>query len=1154
LTVTFTASGACSVNGTALTYTGAGLCTINANQAGNNSWQAAPQVTQTVTVNQATLTITASSPSAIAYGAAVPTITASYVGFVGTDNQWKSFFTRPACSTTYTTTSAPGSYPTTCSGAVDASGNYSITPAAGTFTVNKAAQTFTHWYDSSTVYGTPVTLSAVASSGLTVSYSVISGPGSITSGSTLTPSGAGAIVVAANLAGNGNYTAATQVTHTVTVYQAPLVITASSPSAITYGAAPPTVTPTYATWVNGDGAGSLSTAPTCFTPTYTTTSAPGNYTTVCYGASDAKYSISYVSGSLTVNKAPASVSVWPTTSGSIVYGAALSTSTLNGGTATTPGTFAWTNPGYIPKVGGLAQSVTFTPTSSADYTAVVGSASITVTQATPTISTSPTASAIPYNALLSASILSGGVTNATGGGTFTWTCLSSSCTAPPLMGANTLQSVTFSPKDTTDYTTQTTTVSVTVNKATPTISVWPTPSAITYGAALSTSTLTGGSASVPGTAGPASTGFAWANPSIIPAAGSSVAESVTFTPSDATHYSTTTGTVHLVVNAQPATVRTWPTASTITYGQALTASNLRGGSANTAGTFGWTSSIIQPNAGSAVPESVTFTPTNTTQYSAITNSNINITVNQAATSVSLWPTAAGISSPSPLSASNLSGGTASQDGTFGWTNPDTVPAAGTASYSVTFTPTDSTDYTTVSGGSVSITVNACGLQDIGNTAYSTALDISTAGTTVPLSNPALDAEGTNVSAICAVTSSPVDGTAVTVTSPFITSNAASSYPADSNTNGTNAAVLAYGTTATASQGATITITDDDSGDPSSISTNSNNSSAVFASMGGTVNITDANINTYGNNSYGLDATYGGTLGLTNVTATTTGNNSAVIMSGIGGANAVSSTGGTYTSSGTNAAGVYAAGTGSTVSLNGDTVTAQNWTAVVVEGGNTVTITGGATLSGASGNNHGIFLYEGSSGDATAGTSTFAMTDGSITYICDPSLASGCATGVTSSNQNALATLFSVANTTAIITLTDVALTNTTNSNGVGNGILLTVAALNSGTPGSNGGNVTFNAIGEVLTGDVVVDSISTATISLTQDGNSVPSTLTGAINIDDNAGATVNLTLDATSSWVAGDGISHLTSLNNAGSGNIICQNSGQCSVYVGGVLQTGIN
>ncbi len=72
--------------------------------------------------------------------------------------------------------------------------------------------------------------------------------------------------------------------------------------------------------------------------------------------------------------------------------------------------------------------------------------------------------------------------------------------------------------------------------------------------------------------------------------------------------------------------------------------------------------------------------------------------------VTAWPTASTITVGQTLASSTLSGGTASVSGTFAWTTASTSPSAGTASESVTFTPTDTTDYYTVTG-SVSVTVN-----------------------------------------------------------------------------------------------------------------------------------------------------------------------------------------------------------------------------------------------------------------------------------------------------------------------------------------------------------------------------------------------------------------------------------------------------------------
>src|SRR6202000_2261811 len=96
----------------------------------------------------------------------------------------------------------------------------------------------------------------------------------------------------------------------------------------------------------------------------------------------------------------------------------------------------------------------------------------------------------------------------------------------PAAGTDTL-SVVFTPTDTTDYTTATKTVQITVTQATPIIT-WAAPASITYGTALS-STQLDSTASVPGTL------------IYTPAAGSILTTgtdplSVTFTPTDTTDY------------------------------------------------------------------------------------------------------------------------------------------------------------------------------------------------------------------------------------------------------------------------------------------------------------------------------------------------------------------------------------------------------------------------------------------------------------------------------------------------------------------------------------------------------------------------------------------------------------------------------------------
>jgi hypothetical protein len=102
---------------------------------------------------------------------------------------------------------------------------------------------------------------------------------------------------------------------------APLTITASS-STVTYGAATPTITPIYSGLINGDTA--PATPPSCGATPALKNGNPvaGTYTTFCFGASDPKYMIAYVTGTLTVNPSTLTVTA---SSPTITYGTATPT-------------------------------------------------------------------------------------------------------------------------------------------------------------------------------------------------------------------------------------------------------------------------------------------------------------------------------------------------------------------------------------------------------------------------------------------------------------------------------------------------------------------------------------------------------------------------------------------------------------------------------------------------------------------------------------------------------------------------------------------------------------------------------------------------------------------------------------------------------------
>jgi hypothetical protein len=91
--------------------------------------------TVTITVVAPTpLTVTAPSPT-IAYGAQIPALTPSYDGFVNGDTA-ASLTTPATCSTAATSASPVGTYPVTCSGAVDP--NYIFSYTAGKLTIGQA--------------------------------------------------------------------------------------------------------------------------------------------------------------------------------------------------------------------------------------------------------------------------------------------------------------------------------------------------------------------------------------------------------------------------------------------------------------------------------------------------------------------------------------------------------------------------------------------------------------------------------------------------------------------------------------------------------------------------------------------------------------------------------------------------------------------------------------------------------------------------------------------------------------------------------------------------------------------------------------------------------------------------------------------------------
>ena len=321
--------------------------------------------------------------------------------------------------------------------------------------------------------------------------------------------------------------------------------------------------------------------------------------------------------------------------------------------------------------------------------------------------------------------------------------------------------------------------------------------------------------------------------------------------------------------------------------------------------------------------------------------------------------------------------------------------------------------------------------------------------------------------------------------------------------GVNAALLA-------TNGANVTITN------AKVTSSAQNGNGVFSyGSGTTVNISNSTITTTADNSGGIQTTGGGTTNASDLIVTTSGSSSAAIRSDRGGGT-VNVDGGSYASNGYNSPAVYST---ADITVKNATLTANNSEALVIEGKNSIMlencdVTGNMSdTKGSSSeeNVHNVMIYQSMSGDADVGTSTFSMTGGTLT----------------ARNGD----MIYVTNTHCVLTLSGVTIQNED-----ADGVLLRVvgnfASHGWGTAGSNGAQVEFTADGQTLTGDIVVDTISTLTMTL-KNG----STFTGTISIIDNAqnGTAVSdnavVTIESGCTWtLTGDCV--ITSLTNNGTIN----------------------
>jgi ELWxxDGT repeat protein len=233
LAVTYASSNTsvATISGATVTIVGAGTTIITASQAGNSNYNSATDVTQTLTVNKGSQTITFSALAPKTFGESAYTL-----GATSSSNLAVTYASSNTSVATISgaTVTIVGAGTTIITASQAGNSNYNAAnDVTQTLTVIKANQAIN--FNALPVKNqgdVAFALTATSSFGLSLTYSVVSGPATI-SGSTLTMTGAGTVVVKAGQAGNGNYNAATDVTQSFCVNPAKPAITLSLANAET---------------------------------------------------------------------------------------------------------------------------------------------------------------------------------------------------------------------------------------------------------------------------------------------------------------------------------------------------------------------------------------------------------------------------------------------------------------------------------------------------------------------------------------------------------------------------------------------------------------------------------------------------------------------------------------------------------------------------------------------------------------------------------------------------------------------------------------------------------------------------------------------------------------------------------------------------------
>ena len=334
--------------------------------------------------------------------------------------------------------------------------------------------------------------------------------------------------------------------------------------------------------------------------------------------------------------------------------------------------------------------------------------------------------------------------------------------------------------------------------------------------------------------------------------------------------------------------------------------------------------------------------------------------------------------------------------------------------------------------------------------------------------------------------------------------------------GTNSGILAK-------SGANVTIKN------ATIKTDATGANGVFSYGGSattnntnsdntTINISNSEITTTKDNSGGIMTTGGGIMNAKNLKITTAGTSSAAIRSDRGGG-VVTVNKGTYKTTGKGSPAVYST---ADITVKNATLISEASEGLIIEGKNKITIDNvkltdtNNTLNGQSTTYKNIFIYQSMSGDAKEGTAEFSAKDSTIT-------------------TNKGDTIY-VTNTKTKISLEN---NKFINNDPLSN--FIRIQKDSWGNSGSNGGDVELELTNQKVSGNIVVDSLSTLNMTIMKFSN-----YEGTIN-NSNEAKNIKLVIDK-SSKIKLTGDSYITELedNDTTYSNIDLNGY---KLYVGGKL-----